>query len=119
MSAGVMQLSGVTSEIVSSYVVKRVAAEVAERAEVSRLFVVDARLVLTQFGHSPKRLVAHIAAVTTDSCVKRLVLLQAIAPGGAERTVTATVRPRTFVFERDVLRHASFLLTGESALLAI
>lgn len=119
VSASVLQLPRVASEIVSPYVVSRVATEVTEGAEVGGLFLVDARRVLTQFGHRPECLFAHTAAVTTNVCVKRLVLLQTIAPRRAKRTVTAVVRSRTFVFKRDMLYHAAFLLTGESAVFAM
>ena len=101
-------------EVVPPHVVERVATEVAHRAEVRGLFVVDTHLVLTQFGHSPKGLVAHFTLVSADSRVKRLVFFQAVAPAGGERTVFAPVRPGTFVFECNMLCHAPFLLTAES-----
>lgn len=114
-----VQVPRVASKIVPFHVVQRVATEVTERAEVCRPFVVDAHFVLTQFGHSPKGLVANIAAVTTDPCVKRLVLFQAIAPCGAKRTIPTTVRSCTFVFEGNMLRHAPLVFAGESTVLAM
>lgn len=119
MSAGVLQLPRVASEVVAADVVQRVAAEVAQRAEVRGVLVVDARLVLPQFGHGPKGLVAHFALVATDPRVEGLVLLQPVAPGGGEGAVPAAVRPHTVVFERHVLLHASLLLAGERAVLAM
>lgn len=114
-----VQLPRVASEVVPSHVVQRVAAEVTERAEVCRLFVMDSHLVLPQFGQSSKRLFTYITAVTTDPCVKRLVLFQAVTPCGAERTVTTTVGSSTFVLERDMLGHASILFAGEGTVLAV
>lgn len=119
MSASMVQLPCVAPEVVPSHIVKRVATKVTERAEVCRLSVVDAHLVLMQFGHSPKSLVADITSVTAESCVKRLVLFQTVAPRGAEGTVSTTMGSSTFVFELDMMCHASFLLTGESTVLAM
>lgn len=119
MSANVLQLPRVAPEVVPFHVVKRVAAEVAQRAEVRRLFVVNPPLVLAQFGHSPKGFVTHVTAVTADSCVQRLVLFQAVVPRGAEGAVMAAVRTCTFVFQGNVLRHAALLFAAESAVLAV
>lgn len=119
MGANVLQLPRVASAVVASHVVERVAAEVAQRAEVRGQFVVNASLVLAQFGHRPKGFVTHVTAVTADTCVERLVLFQAVAPRGAEGAEAAAVRSCTFVFECNVLRHAALLLAAESAVLAV
>lgn len=119
MGANVLQLPRVASAVVASHVVERVAAEVAQRAEVRGQFVVNASLVLAQFGHRPKGFVTHVTAVTADTCVERLVLFQAVAPRGAEGAEAAAVRSCTFVFECNVLRHAALLFAAESAVLAV
>lgn len=77
-----------------------------------------ADLVLTQFGDSPKGLLAQIAAATTNSCVERFMLFQAMAPCGAERTILTTVGPRAFVLECNMLVHAPFLFAFETTVLA-
>lgn len=118
MSANVLQRPRVAPEVVPPHVVERVAAEVAQRAEVRGPLVVNAPLVLPQFGHSPEGFVTHVTAVTADSRVQRLVLLHAVAPRGAEGAVAAAVRSRAFVFESHVLRHAALLFAAESAVLA-
>lgn len=81
-----------TSDSVSLHVVRREAGEVTERAAVSGSLVVDALLVLMQSGDGGEGLVAQVTAVTAESRVQGLVLLQTMAPPGAERTVTAAVR---------------------------
>ena len=117
--AGVPELPGVASEVVAPHIVQGVAAEVAERAEVSRLPVVDTRLVLPQFGHGAEGLAALLAGVAPDTGVQGPVLLQTVATGRAEGTVRAAVGSRPFVFDGDVLGHASRLFTGEVAVLAV
>lgn len=115
VGAGFLQAPRVTPEPVPPHVIQRAAAEVARRAEMCGVFVVDAHLVLTQFGHSPERLVTRVALVTADPRVEGLVLLHAISPGRAEGTESAAVGPRSPVFQGDVLRHAPVLFAGERA----
>lgn len=91
MIATVLELSSVTSAVVPPYVIQGVAAEVTERAEMSRLPVMDTRLVLPQFGHGAEGLAARFAGVASDTSVQGLVLLQPVAPGRAEGAVGAAV----------------------------
>ena len=119
VSARVLELSGVASEVVAPHVVQGVAAEVAKRAEVRGLPVVDTCLVLAQFGHGAECLAALFAGITSDTGVEGPVLLQPVATGSAEGTVRAAVGSRPFVFDCDVLGHAARLFTVEVAVLAV
>lgn len=85
------ELPSVASEVVAPYVVQGVAAEVAERAEMSGIPVVYTRLVLAQFGRGAEGLIAFFAGVAAEAGVQRPVLLKPVTAGGTEGAEGAAV----------------------------